>query len=74
MSLLEALRRATVEDFDRDLAVVLNMKPGDRFSISKDGLTVGNETVPYDVALAEILRVSQPPAPPAPSRIVIRDL
>jgi hypothetical protein len=76
MTLLERIRSATPADLNRDAADVLGLRAGDAFRFSKDGLTVGGETVPGDVVLAEMLRVLGDPAPaePAPSRIVIADL
>jgi hypothetical protein len=75
MTLLERLRSATPADLSRDAADVLGLTPGDRFGMSADGLTVGGETVPFDLALAEFGRVFAPPEPPAPPpRITIADL
>lgn len=78
MTLLDRLRAATPNDLDRDAADVLGLTTGTSFGIDRAGLTVGNETVPFDVAAAEFARVLQPP-PFMPrdwprSRITIADL
>lgn len=85
-SLLDRLRAATPADLERSAAEVLGLRPGDAFRLSRDGLTVGAETVPLEAGLPEILRVLGPddedgqasvpvPVPPGPPpRLRIADL
>lgn len=69
MTLLERLRSATPADLSRDAADVLGLRSGDVFRADRDGLTVGEETVPFAVAAAEFERVLG-----RPYTLVIADL
>lgn len=75
-TLLDRLRSATAGDLDRDAADVIGLRPGETFAVSRDGLRVGAETVPFGEALAEVLRVLDGRPEPAgpPPRIRILDL
>lgn len=72
MTLLDRLRSAADQSPDMDLLAFLGHRPGDPFRLTKDGLTIGGETVPIaDARLA--LNGGSIPQPPA-RRIIIGDL
>ena len=68
MNLLDKLRALSEQPDDTDLAAYLGLKPGDRFALTRDSLTVGGETVPM-LAVRSAVGIPEP-AQAEPRRIV----
>jgi hypothetical protein len=69
MSLIDKLRDMQAESPDRDLLEYFGIEPGAPFAVTKDGLTVGDETI--SLADARLALTGGPiPQSPAPRRTV----
>jgi hypothetical protein len=74
MSLIDKMTEASGLPPETDLLAFLGWQPGDPFKVSRDGLTVGGETVPLDAARLALAGGAVPQTPGPRRAITIGDL
>lgn len=74
MSLIDKLRDVASYPPETDVLAFLGWQPGDPFKVTRDGLTVGAETVPLDEARLALAGGPVPQAPLPLRRVTIGDL